>query len=791
MLSFFRKNQRFFFFFVTGAIVVTFVFFGTFQTTPQKIVGDQKAFTALDGSEVSRADLQLMTSFLSTDIQDQSSWGIVWGPNFLNDGALVKDLLQSGLAEMLAADYMDQLKPDLDLRKKKEKSFRPYVHPEAKFLSAQTVWAYFAPNLRESFEAMSNESGLSDEDAFHLRANLFLEEKKFPAPFLKHVLRLQEQQYNWIAPDPGLLSYDMTLFGYKTAEDWFGRRFLELASQFVINASILAEQKGYCVSKEEVLADFIRNSKLSFERNKNHPDIGVDDSWDYYKEQLRRMNIDQATAVSIWRKVMLFRRLFDDVGNAVFMDVFSYRKFYRYAKEKILIDLYRLPDALRFSDYRDWQKFEAYLDIVSPKRGRNLVLPGNFLPLEEVEKSSPELVARRYLIKFFEADKRDLQVKVGVKEMWDWELSEENWATLTARYPEMQSDDCDTREKRFAVLENLDANIREKIDREAKEAIVDKHQEWMEEAFAFAEEKTLVASISEKGGNLPFSGISDRRAFISLLDAEPFHKEENAEEKYIHYSGDGFVHYRIMVLDRDDAKHVRAFSEACDENVLDEILDSRLRKYYEKMQRRGLSGAFLTDRGLAKPFDEVKNLVADSYFDDRIQIVYDDYLSYNQKGDLDDAQRSGVFCAFRRFDYFVRSVREALKEDPEQEANVVQRSSEETFQGKLSPIPNLQDQWRLKKEEVPVRRKSRDLLDSELVFSMNLQDWSNVFSPVNGDTHFFQVKQRISEEGDLDEKVDFGQKILSNDARRFLMKNVLKIVKDKKAISFEYYESHD
>jgi len=61
------------------------------------------------------------------------------------------------------------------------------------------------------------------------------------------------------------------LFGYHTAEDWFGPRFVKLVSEFVINSAKIAEQRGYKVSKEETLVDLMRNVETSFQQIRKIP----------------------------------------------------------------------------------------------------------------------------------------------------------------------------------------------------------------------------------------------------------------------------------------------------------------------------------------------------------------------------------------------------------------------------------------------------------------------------------------------------------------------------------------
>lgn len=786
MLDFFRRYQRILFFFITIVIIVTFVFFGTFQTTPLSVSGNQVAFTAIDGSEISRSELQEMVSFLSTDSQDQIAWGGGWGPNFLNDGVIVKDFLHTGLASMLGKQYLDELKDELKLRLQRERAFVPYQHPDAKFLSAKTIWAYFAPDLKEAYEGLVQEDPKSLENLFDSRIRLFLEEKKFPPKLLSHALRLQEQQYTWIDPDPYLPSKDLSLFSYRTLEDWFGRRFLNLLSQFIINTSILAEKKGYSVSKEEALADLVRNSILSFEKNKEHPTINVTNSQDYYREQLRRLGMDQAGAVCVWRKVLLFRRLFNEIGNSIFMDTFSYQKFYDYAREKVSVELHQLPQSLRFSSYRDLQKFETYLDIVASKKRSELsplALPRDFLSSEEVEKEYPELVSRRYLIRLSKVDVRALQVKVGLKEAWDWELEEKNWNLLKERYPELSSSNSLTRDERFSMLEKLEPSRRLQIDSDARSAIVAEHPEWLEEAMASAKESVVTIEVRKEGGSLPIEGVVNRENFISLLDKASLPNGQDAVKRLLRLTEDGKFYHRIVILDRDDSKRVLSFSEANKDNVLDKILDSRLEREYQKMKKRGgLSKEFLNAEGLAKPLNEVKNFVADRLFYGIQNAIYEDYQSFvaNRK---EKVLMTGDFCASRRFYYFVRTIKEMIEKGKEAAESLLRNVGEKAFEERLPPLEKLSEQWKLEREEHLIARRSYDVLESEVAFSMGENSWSKVFFRDNGDIHYFKTKHRVSGEGSVFEKAQDGQKKLANDARRFFMEGLLKKMEEQEALS--------
>ena len=75
MLEFFRKYQRYFFFVITVIIVISFSFFGTYSTLQNVDSRDQEAFRAIDGSLISRSELDEMVLFLATDAEDKVKIG--------------------------------------------------------------------------------------------------------------------------------------------------------------------------------------------------------------------------------------------------------------------------------------------------------------------------------------------------------------------------------------------------------------------------------------------------------------------------------------------------------------------------------------------------------------------------------------------------------------------------------------------------------------------------------------------------------------------------------------------
>lgn len=772
MLEFFRKYQRYFYLVITVVTVISFSFFGTYSTITSDPIRDQVVFTAVDGSNIKRSTLDEMVVFLSTDGEDKLIYGGAWGPNFFNDGAIKKDLLATGLGEILATQYIQELAPDLNQKFEKEKRFQLYTHPYAKYISVNTAWDYFSPSLKSAYEALIKSKNPSDAEALSARIRLFLGEKEFPAPMLAQVLRYQERQNGTVQPDPNLPYYDLSLFGYHTIDDWFGPKFVRLAAEFIINAAKIAEQKGYVVTKQEALADLLHNAEVSFQQNINNPNLGVASLNEYVNEQLRRLGMDQATAVKVWQEVLLFRRLFNDVGSSVLMDPLFQQQFVGYTNESVSGDLYRLSKELRLADYRALQKLELYLNAVSKRSDYDIKsLPTSYLTLEEVEKKYPELVQKQYLLEISSVNKKALQAKVSLRDTWKWEVDEKNWNALKKQFPELGLKKGSTEEERLAALDSLDELTRTRVDLFARSAIVDEHPEWLDAALTAADPKVKIVGISSKGESSTFVGLKNGDALMKSLDAQP---------NLTSFTADNQTFYRINVLDRGPEKQILTFAEAKNSGLLDQLLDRELENHYTQV-REVNAADFQNEDKSWKPFYEVEDKVAEKYFAKTLKALQDESGQTILPND---------HAAMLRLSFYAKAIKDKIQQNP---ANAVQylRSKEvETVQkNKLPARKDLQDQWKWEKESIHITRGGEeDVIEKGEVFSLAKGAWTQVRTPPNGDIYFFQLQSKSSEnEVALNtEQTLATQQVLSYEAQRHYMREALKDIKDKHAISLDY-----
>ena len=784
MLAIFRKYQRFLYLVITFVIVISFSFFGTYSGLQNGGPVDKTVFHAVDGSDVTRSELEEMAMFIGTDNEDKMLLGGRWGPNFLNDGVIKKDFLETGMGAILAKSFLDDLRSELQTRQQREKHYQTYRHPQAQFISAENAWSVIAPNVNKRLAEMRNVKDPASEAGFEARVNLFLAERRFPHPALRMVLGHQQKQYQWVAADPNLNYIDLALFGYHTVDDWFGSRFVRLVSEFIINSSIIAEEKGYSVSRKEALADLYRNAELSFQQNSSNPNIGVVNANQYFEEQLRRMGMDGNRAAAVWQKVMLFRRLFHDLGNSVWVDPYTFTHFQEYAKETVEGSLYQLPEGLRLTDFRDLQRFEIYLDAIAvrPESGiEALEKPEQFKSVDQIAKETPELVQRKYELEIAQVNKRDLKTKVGVKETWSWQVKDTSWEKLKQKFPELGVKKGSNEQERYTALESLDQQTRNRVDAFSRAQIVDEHPEWLEQALIEAQPIREVVGIRKKGENKLITGLSDADELINLLDQYP-----ESSEALEQYSADGQSFYRIVVKEKTPGFEALTFEEARKDGTLDKLVEVKLEAAYPQL-RGNDPKKFRKEDGSWKPFEQVKQQVAELYFMDVLQAVKDYYTAVTTPEEK-NKQMIADFAATVRLYPYMRGLREQFKADP---SSIQENVEVQSLHGDeaLTASVSLEEQWKVQQRPYSGDRSTPDLpMDEEEAFSLKAGEWTSVKKRANGNLSFFRVEEHKNEvdSAGVMEKVMRAQREMSFEAQDVYMKKLVAEMREKNALSLEY-----
>lgn len=734
MLEFFRRYQRGFFIVITVVIVISFSFFGTYQTFESKEQEDKVAFTALDGSKVRRSEVTDMVAFLTSDSHDYLFSGGSGNP--LNDGVLASDILESGLAQVIAEPYLIEIGKEQETRLEREKRYKPYTHPRASFLTAEQIWAYYAPDLKTNFDLLRNSESAKSKDAFAARVNLFVAERNFPSAYLRQFLRYQEASYKWLPPDQNLPQVDLSLFGYHSTEEWFGRQFVEVAAQFIINSAKIAEQKGYKITNEEALGSLYRNAEHAFRESRSQGTLSAKNVGDFFQDQLRRLGMDQNRAVKVWTEILLFRTLFFENADSVLVDTASYKDFFHHLNEYVDIDLYQLPEELRFSNLRDLEQFAIYLSAVRPpvegaKNQNPLSMPQAFATTHHVKKIYPELVERTFTVRVAQVNKEALQTKIGVKGTWEWQIDDQNWQQLKTRYPELAAQEAPTPEARLKLLDTLDPAKRSQLDTYSRQQIVDQHPEWIAQALADAPAQEQVLSLREQGGKVPFEGFKNTLALITLFDKAPLNE---ATPELSQLSQDGVHYIKVEVVDKSKPERILRFSEAKNDGTMEALLNKALESSYARIRSKEPS-VFLKENGEWKPFKEVKDNIALYYFEDMFRIIDHEIEVFKAKmpNFTDWSSKEQAMLAVSLLPY----VQEELQVVKEKIANSEEWPHTPSAQSHTAAGP---EQFAIVKSRKQVVRSGPDfVVNPQLAFSLDLESMSPLSAYEESGPAFFMV----------------------------------------------------
>lgn len=615
MLELFRRYQKILYIALTAIIIFSFAFFGSYGAFTSGDTKDTVAFTAVDGSRVYRSELHDLTSLLSSAQRDLF-FGIepAWGNGF-NDGVMSKDILGTGIGEIIIAPYLAALDAEFGARLEKEKRYASYVHPGAPFLSAEAVWGYFAKDIKQNLDALRLQNQGLTPEAFALRVQLFQAQERFPQGYLKQLIKYQEGD---LPQDEELAFRDLSLFGYHSIEDWFGKNYVELVAKYIINCAKIAERQGYRVSHEEALQSLTANLDTSFKQNRQNPYFGDQTLHTYFQGELRRLGLDQTRLVQAWQKVLLFRKLFRENKEALLVSDLSFKDFYNKMNEYTTIELYKLPEEFIFKSNTDLQKFQIYVNAIQGKKdekwkGDRLAFPQKkIITVEEMQKLYPQLVRKSYRLRYATVNKDQLTTKVGVRDTWEWETQEANWKMLTQKFPELCKKRADTQDEKLHLLESLSSQRRAEIDAFSRQEIVSAHPEWIEKALGDAHLKDEDTEIKEQGGVFPFAGIKNRAELLSLLDASSL---QELDPKLSAYSQDGKNFHRIIVCEKQGSAEILTLKEAIEDGTLTEILQETLEAAYPKVRTQNVS-QFVKENGEWKPFIEVQDLVGELYFEE-------------------------------------------------------------------------------------------------------------------------------------------------------------------------------
>lgn len=573
---------------------------------------DREIGELVDGSILKEQRFQGMMRLLEHGIEEGGRMS-----NFLNGSAVHRDLILTGLGEILADHCFEALEEELSTKWTRMKNFVPYVHPSAPHINARGVWGQMAPQINFLLDEVRAAPAEFSKEQLPLMFRLYVAQADFPPPLLLQMLYYQQMQ-GQVQPDYGLPRANVGLFGFESIEDWFGAEFKNEVTKFILNVAAIAKEEGYQVKRDEAEVDLMRNvhgALKMFQQGEAPSGEGVQSA---FVNQCRSIGLTQSMAIDHWKDVLLFRRLFNEVGEGVFLDRLAMEQFQSFAKPSLEVCRYYLPRELHLANVSDLLKFERYLEIGYTGDKMSLDLePKN---VEEVRDIHPEFVGKPFRIDVASVSKKEILSTISLKQTWAWEGEEANFTMLQTLFPALKDKQANTLGERMEALDSLDDQKRFQVDEIARDALLGMHPEWIEEALAKCEREEKSVMVRLKGGDPVFSGAD----FLALLETD--------DPKLENYSLDQVNFTSIRTLEKSAGWNLLPFEQLRYDGTLDESLDTLLQTAH-------------VDLKFEEPYEEVQDEVGKKVFADLFEAI---------GGEIE-----------RRFDSFLNEMRDLAKTDEE------------------------------------------------------------------------------------------------------------------------------
>lgn len=778
MLQFFRRHQKILFIVVTFVVVVSFCFFGTYGTMSQpEGPADYELGKGVSGQAIKSREFMALCRLLESSVLDRASKEGL--PNLLNPGVIEKEFLSTGLGLMLVKPYFSEMKKELDERVKKIHNFRPYVHPKSSEVSAEWVWGVFSTSFAKRYQLLKSRSDQATTESFALMNQLYVDQLSLPPSHTLKQILVMQQNGAGLDPDPLLEQADLSLFGFKSLEDWFGPKFVPLVAGFVLNAAQSATALGIEVKTDEVREDLLKNIYQGYQQLTRNEKMTSEEVNQYYLAKMRGMGLDEAGLLHAWKQVMLFRKLLEEAGSQVQMDSLVYQQFDQFAKESVEVDLYQLPKALQFSDFLSMLKFQLYIEGIS-QEGVSLrktgALPVNMASIEHIEKRSPQFVESLAEVEWRSVTREELEGSISLKETLNWELLEENWSLLQKMFPSLEGQAHAEVSQRLSLLNRLSGEERAKVDAFARAQMVSSQPERLVAALQLAPVKTVSLGLRPGADFVSALGMQENGEILSLLKTASLKGEEpNASSQRLHsYTPDQKHLYVIDVLSRQDEKQILTLAQATQDGTLDRLLNQVLEAGYPDVRKKHPS-VFKTTAGEWKPLEQVKEPVGRYLFADLLKAVEEGYCA--KGGSLPAETTPLSFYSDARFFALMDEAKQRLASSAEAIPSLLSQQSDDP----------LAAQWLLQKEPKQLTRSTQTLFPNEELFSLGQNQWSKVKVGVGGSLSFCLMKQK-GKGGELPiEGAEQGHQILSQDARKDLMVHLLQKMHTEKGLNLLSY----
>lgn len=722
MLGFLRKNQSYFLLFISIVIITSFLFFGTTHQVPER--KPQKEIllgVGADGSSIYLKEIEQMVRFCLTDRFDKTSnkTGMI---NFLNDGVIRNDIIQSGLSQLLLENDFDRIQPELQAKFTQFQGFSSYVHPENPSINLENIYARFAPELLETLQKFRIHTEMTPL-TFSDMISMYQQHQKLQPELIRQYL-LYEEKISAATPDPHLLNKDLQLFHAYSLDEWFGKKFVELTCQFIHHCASEAVQRGYSIPLDEVKGDLQKKSYEALQMLNGGKKLSIEDFSSYYHQMIQLLGMEEDEVLLIWQKIMLFRRLVRDITQGVVFEGSALLDYFTYAREKISITKFQIPKALIFKDLWDLLQLQFYLTKTSSAENI-LELPTDSLPIAQIKSFSPEFIEHIYEICITEQTLSDLFQHIPLQEMWKWQI--DNWTLLQDTFVDLRSCISNNPGDQLLYLDEMDHSLRMRIDEFTKKKILKENPSRIEKILSDSIKENRILTIPSYGDSTILKGFTKNAELIAFLDE---HRENESVVQKIDL--DKEIFYQIERVSKKGESLI-TFAQAKEQGLLNEFLDRELQNFYDE--------GLCTKLTRQKPFEEIKELIGL----EKYHALFDQLDKWCVANLGYPAKSSDMYIKYGIYPWLY-----------------AQRNKLESAEGSINSAYGRQ--WNLEKTNSTLTRsQARSEQISEENFDAPLNSWSPICVFNEEKIGFFLLDNRI-----LPTKEEFTSFILTNQSLLFL-----------------------
>ncbi|BAE81421.1 conserved hypothetical protein [Chlamydia felis Fe/C-56] len=513
--------------------------------------GANKVVFSVPGKRYSEREFLAIKRFFVNEAYPFTGNPTEW--NFLNEGLLTERFLTNKIGEKLFLKVYSQDYPAF----KKEKRYQPYRRFDSPFISSEEVWKSSAPRLYQALTTLQEIENPVSPEGFVARVQLFLEEKKFPHYILKQMLEYRRQMFN--LPQDAVLAQgkDLRLFGYRNISDWFGEAYVSAAVEALLR--FVNEQKKNIAmpSLKEARQDFQDKAQQAFTKLSKHAGLAL--SFDeFVASYFDFLGVSEPEFFNMYREILLCKRAFLHLEGSVTFDYRPLQEFFSMGKDSTSVEMVKLPREYQFKSKDDLEAFETYISLVGVPVQNCLDVPRFVLPIKTIKAKEPRLVGRRFLVSYKSIKLGDLETKVPMVEVHQWQQNPENFQVLLQQFPKIET--CNSSKD----FQSLKPSLIEKIHSFTRKEILRAHPERILEGLAQSKHESHEVFLSS-GKDSILEGILDGNELAMLLL-----ENESLEA----YSQDGEHYYSFIVDTCFEAEEVIPYREVLRKGLAKTLVSS-------------------------------------------------------------------------------------------------------------------------------------------------------------------------------------------------------------------------